>query len=376
MSHFYRTIAASLLALTLCLNGCMESAPHAHMPISALATSAPAPEPFPIAIVQLHGTPQQIGRQHGGQLDDSIHHLFDKYLLVFVGTGYKRYIALSAANLFEAELRPEHQAELHALADRIHIDERETMLGQCFLDLAQLSACSTLTLPASASPDHVARFGRNLDFWSLNVADKYSTVFIVHPTDGRYAYASIGWPGMIGVLSGMNQYGLCLANMEVPRAVRLPTAMPYTLLYRTVLERCRTVAEAVDFLQKTPRQTANNLMLMDAQGNRAVVELTPEAVHVRYGAPGAALISTNHQRDQDVDTPGRCDRYDYLHDTARADFGSIDQNTMQQMLAHVGSRHTLQSMIFEPANRVLYLSTGTGAANGHFYRLDLAEYFQ
>jgi hypothetical protein len=33
-------------------------------------------------------------------------------------------------------------------------------------------------------------------------------------------------------------------------------------------------------------------------------------------------------------------------------------------------------MIFEPANRVLYLSTGTGAASGHFYRLDLAEYFQ
>ena len=54
-------------------------------------------------------------------------------------------------------------------------------------------------------------------------------------------------------------------------------AMPYALLYRTVLERCKTVEEAIALLETTPRQTANNLMLMDATGNRAVVEITPES---------------------------------------------------------------------------------------------------
>jgi predicted choloylglycine hydrolase len=306
----------------------------------------------------------------------SIHQLFDTYLLVFVGSGPKRFIALSAANLFESQLRPEHREELHALAGEIHLDERETMLGQCFLDLSQLSACSTITLPASASPDHVARFGRNLDFWSLNIADKFTTVFIVHPDDGRYAYMAVGWPGMIGVLSGMNEHGLCLANMEVPRGPRLPTAMPYTLLYRTVLERCRSVQEAVALLQTTPRQSANNLMLMDAAGDRAVVELTPATVHVRWGADDSALISTNHQRDQDVDSPGKCTRYDYLHDTSRAEFGMIDEPAIQNMLAHVGVHGTLQSMVFEPANRVIYLASGTSAATKHFYRLDLKPYFR
>ena len=53
---------------------------------------------------------------------------------------------------------------------------------------------------------------------------------------------------MIGVLSGMNEHGLTLANMEVDRPRRLPVAMPYTLLYRTVLERCRTVDEAIALL--------------------------------------------------------------------------------------------------------------------------------
>jgi len=112
--------------------------------------SASQPEPFPIPIIQLRGSSQQLGEQHGQQMSDAIHQLLDKYLLVFVGSNTRRFIALSAANLFEAQLRPEHQQELHALADQIQIDERETMLGQCFLDMAQLSACSTITLPASA----------------------------------------------------------------------------------------------------------------------------------------------------------------------------------------------------------------------------------
>ncbi len=187
---------------------------------------------------------------------------------------------------------PEHRAEVEAMAQAIGMDSREAMLAQCFLDLTPMTACSTLTLPAAASPDQVARFGRNLDFPSLDVADKYSTVFIYRPRD-RYAFASIGWPGLVGVLSGMNEYGLALANMEVTRGARLPDAMPYTLLYRTILEQCRTVDEALAFLQKTPRQTANNLMLMDASGARAVAEITPQGVSVRRG--NACAGADQHQ---------------------------------------------------------------------------------
>jgi predicted choloylglycine hydrolase len=377
MHRSCRTILALLSLPLAAFAGCMagpemtRSVSEIHAPAATMAVA-----PCPIPIVEERGSASQLGEQHGRQLADAIHQLVDKYLLVYVGSGVKRFIALSAANVFEDHLRPEHRDEIHALAAEIKLDERETMLGQCFLDLAQMSACSTIALPASASPDHVARFGRNLDFWSLNIADKYTTVFIVHPDDGRYAFAAIGWPGMIGVLSGMNEHGLCLANMEVPRGPRLPTAMPYTLLYRTVLEHCRTTREAVALLQSTPRETANNLMLMDAAGTRAVVELSPEAVHVRWGTDNTALISTNHQRDQDADTPGRCVRYDYLHAEAQADFGSIDEPVVQSMLAHVGSRGTLQSMVFEPANRVIYLSAGTGAAKKTFYRLDLLPYFR
>jgi predicted choloylglycine hydrolase len=250
------------------------------------------------------------------------------------------------------------------------------MIAQCFLDLRPMTACSTIALPADASPDHVARLGRNLEFASLGVADKHSVVLAYRP-EGRFAFVSIGWPGMIGVLSGINEHGLCIANMEVTRGMRMPRAMPYSLLYRSVLEQCRSVDEAVAFLERTPRQTANNVMLMDEKGVRAVVEITPERVVVRRGASGAALESTNHQRGKDQDRHGLCRRYECLHDGAAADFGKIDVARLRVLLGRASlGNMTMQSMIFEPATRTIYLATGKDASHRDFEKIDLRPYLQ
>lgn len=328
-------------------------------------------------IIQLHGTPEQIGVEHAKELGATIKTLHEQYLTRLLGTATRRLMAIATAKAFEEKLSPPHLAELESLSRETKIDLDELMLGNCFLDVIPLSACSTIALPAEAAPDHVARFGRILDFPSLDIADKHSVVFVYHPTDGRYGFVSIGWPGIVGVLSGMNQHGLALANMEVSRGRRLPQAMPYTLLYRTVLEKCRTVDEAIELLSKTPIQTANNLMLMDAAGARAVVELSPEHVIVRRGSQGAALMSTNHQRGQDCDSAGRCRRYDSLHAAAERDFGQISLQQVRDMLIDVSPGNmTLQAMVFEPANGVIYLSTGKDAARGEYSKLDLHAWFK
>ena len=359
--------------------GCVRSPQVALESAPKPAQVAPAPPPVPAwagPVVELRGTAEQMGEEHGQQLEKPIQYLHDNYLKVYLGGGTQRFLALAAARLFENYFRPEHLAEADALAKRTGMDERETVLAQCFLDLSPMEACSTITLPASAAPDHVARFGRNLEFMSLGVADKYSTVFVYHP-QGRYQFASVGWPGLIGVLSGMNEHGLALANMEVTRNPRLPGAMPYTLLYRTVLEQCKTVDEAIELVKKTPRQTANNLMLMDATGDRAVLEITPASVTVRRTKATEPLISTNHQRGTDCDSMGRCWRYDELHKIGEGEFGKVDLKELEGMLAKVSpGDETLQSMVFEPTNRVIYLSAGADAAHHTFYKVDLNSYFK
>jgi isopenicillin-N N-acyltransferase like protein len=338
------------------------------------STAAPGTQPssvFPLPIIELHGTGAEMGDQQGRALGDSIRKLYQRYLTSFIRTDGERFAALAAAAIFEAELTPEYRAEVHSLALATNLDERQVMLAQCFLDLTAITACSTIALPASASPDGVPRMGRNLDFPSFNIADKTSIILVFHPA-GKLSFASVAWPGMIGVLSGMNERGLCLANMEVNRNPRWPSALPYTLLYRSVLEQCATVDQAVALLQKSPRQSANNLMLMDASGDRAVAEITPEGVHVRRAPVTQALVCTNHQRGDDLDTPGRCPRYDTLHDEAKSTFGTITLAEIKHMLATAAQGDmTLQAMIFEPRDQVLYLATGKDAAANPYARLEL-----
>jgi isopenicillin-N N-acyltransferase like protein len=340
------------------------------------ARLAMASEPaFVVPIVEMGGTGDEMGQAHARQLGEPIRNLFAAYFGSYFQSATQKNLTMMAAGAFWPHVSDEHRAEIAAIARALSLDQREVLLGQCFLDLSAMTACSTLTLPAAAAPDGVARFGRNLDFPSFNVADKQTVVMIFRPR-GRYAFASVAWPGMVGVLSGMNEHGLSLANMEVDRERRMPVAMPYILLYRTVLERCKTVDEAIEFLKTTPRQTANNLMLMDASGDRAVVEITPQAVTVRRAPASAALISTNHHRGTDLDTSGRCDRYDYLHDTSAREFGHVTRQDVEGMLGKVAQgKMTLQSMVFEPPERVIYLAVGKNAPKQGYHKLELKKYF-
>jgi isopenicillin-N N-acyltransferase like protein len=355
--------------------GCAEEARPA--PMASIAPPPVLPPRLAIPVGEFSGDPAQIGAEHGNRFHDQIIDLFQNYLMPRL-PGNVRVQARMAAASFEIFMLPEQRAETRALADAVGLNVYDAVLGQCYLDLMPLTGCSTIALPSEAAPDGVARMGRNLDFDAGGVLQKRSVLIVYHPV-GKYQFASIGWPGMIGVLSGMNEYGLCLANMEVDRPFRPPMAMPYTLLYRTVLEQCRTVDEAIDLLKRTPRQSANNLMLMDARGDRAVAEIRPDGVAVRHGQSGTGLISTNHQRGQDADTPGYCWRYDSLHTASASEFGRIDLPTIEGMLAKVvqgtNGDMTLQSMVFEPATRVIYLATGLNAPGRPYERIDLKYYF-
>jgi isopenicillin-N N-acyltransferase like protein len=348
--------------------------------------TAPASQPAscPVPIIELRGDGAAMGKAYGSQMRDTIRLLDRDYLdraLNSIGSllyaSLTREVVLARAAKFQPLLRPEHLEELRALSATAGFDLRKALLANSMADLIGGEGCSTITLPASASTDGVARFGRNMDYVSLGVLDGHSILLIAHPKD-RYAFASVTWPGLVGVMTGMNEHGLSLGCMSVVSSpYRKPDAMPNALLYRCVLEHCRTVDEAIAFLEKTPRQTVHTLMLMDASGDRVVTELTPEKVTVRRAPETAALVSTNHHRGTDLDTPGHCKRFDYLHDAARRQFGQLSEPTIEELLTGAAQGDsTLQSVVFEPANRVLYLAAGTGAPNHGFARIDLKPYFR
>src|SRR5437773_2325325 len=150
-----------------------------------LASGAHSAEP--IKIVEVRGDGVAMGKTHGEALKAEIKALA-QYLNAFFKSDKERKQALLASFVFRNQLLPEHQAEILGLAQASGIDSGDVMLANCFLDLSPMTACSTITLPAKAAPDGIARFGRNLDFPGFGIADKATVVLVSHPKD-RYQFA-------------------------------------------------------------------------------------------------------------------------------------------------------------------------------------------
>src|SRR5262249_50790287 len=151
-------------------------------------------------------------------------------------------------------------------------------------------------------------------FPTLGFLHEYSLVILCRP-QGKHAFASVGFPGLLGCLSGMNDAGLTLATLEVystrDGAPSFdPRGTPYALCYRRLLEECTTVAEAETLLRSMHRTTAMNLAICDPQGG-AVFEITPKSVAVRRPEAGICPC-TNHFRTKELATSTHCIRYDIL----------------------------------------------------------------
>src|SRR5262249_33542427 len=259
---------------------------------------------------------------------------------------------------------PDHRRELDALVKRAGVDPDLAVFGNTMADILKVAGCSTLIVQPARSASGAPLFGRNLDYPTLGFLHEYTLVTVYRPTD-KHAFASVGFPGMIGCLSGMNDAGLAVATLEVYTAndgsPRLdPKGIPYALGFRRILEECTTVAEAEQLLRTMKRTTMNNLAVCERHGG-VVFGMTPKDGVVR--GPQADLCAcTNHFRTPGLATADKkCPRYTNLLTPAVGAGGGVQAAARLDLAevarrlnaAHQGS-HTLQTMVFEPATLTLH----------------------
>jgi isopenicillin-N N-acyltransferase like protein len=102
-------------------------------------------------------------------------------------------------------------------------------------------------------------------------------VQIVKPA-GRLAFASVGWPGQAGAVSGVNSEGIAVFVDPARTGDVIPTrsARPVTLLARSVLEHAKTLDEAIKEIETTPTLGSAVIVLADGKtGKWVVMERTP-----------------------------------------------------------------------------------------------------
>lgn len=336
-----------------------------------------------IPVLELAGTPEEIGEQHAALAMQPIKPrlgLARKFLEAHrLGVAWPVVGGISRVILNNAP--PRYRAELECAIRTAELDPDAATgvyVANAMLELRRMGGCSALAVEPERSATGELLFGRNLDSPPVGDLDRLSVLMIVRP-EGRNAFASVGFPCVFGVLSGMNDKGLAVATLDVYSTkdgspIFDPQGVPLAITYRQILEECASIDEAEKLLKSAKHTTWMNLAVCDRQ-RAAVFEITPANV-VRRSAEEHLLACTNHFRTDRLCTSTACRRYETLQNYWT--FDKIGVREMAQALHTVNQGPmTLQTMIFEPKSLKLHLALGEGPTSAQPMKVfELGEYLE
>ena len=340
-----------------------------------------------IPVLTVSGSPEEIGEALGTlALKPGKRALqYPQDLLQLHKVGFLWGMFAYSGNNMVKGFPADYRTEMDAMVKASKTDRAGVVVGNTFFDLQKAIACSALLVGPERSAVKGPLLGRNLDYPSLNYINHYSLVTVVRPR-GKHAYAAIGFPGLIGVVSGMNDAGLALGVLEVydvkaGEKTFDSKGLPYALCHRRLLEECTTIAEAKTLLEKLPRTTTINLAVADSDGV-AVFEITPGSVVQRDPSKGLG-VCTNHYLSPKLkpQTPlninDSYERYETLEKAVKGD-KRLSPDEIRRKLNEVNlGELTLQTMVFEPRALKLHLSIGKVPASSQpLTTLDLKPLFK
>lgn len=264
----------------------------------------------------------------------------------------------------------QRQLNYHAAHDIGHALQEYMLVG-----------CSAFAAWDGMSEGGKLTVARNFDFYVGDAFAENKIVLFVEPESG-YRFASVTWPGMVGVLSGMNEKGLTVSINAAKGAIPTSSAMPISLLTRQILQYASNIGEAYEIASSFETFVSESILIGSAaDGCAAVIEKTPEKIAL-YRTDGEYLISTNHYRSEAFaddaynvenietsDSPYRYERIEELighmapidredavsimrdwRGRENADIGLTNEKSLNQFIAH-------HSVVFSPEDLKMWVST-------------------
>lgn len=279
------------------------------------------------------------------------------------------------------------QLNYHAAHDIGHAMQQYMLVG-----------CSSFATWGRESENGELIIGRNFDFFVGDDFAKNKVILFIEPTQG-YNFVSVSWPGMLGVLSGMNEKGLTVTINAAKGPIPLSSAMPISLLARRILQYASDISEAYGIAGKFETFVSESLLIGSAKdGCAAIIEKTPDRMAL-YKSPSTRVVCTNHYQSRSFasdkyhlqnigtsDSPYRWDRINELLDKSSPigptdavnilrnrygkgdkDIGICNEKSINQYIAH-------HSVVFQPNELRMWVSTSPWQL-GQFICYDLDEIF-
>jgi len=168
------------------------------------------------------------------------------YLLEMEGLvdGYNEWVQEQHWWQFVRKISVEDLLMLHLLPDFTHFTPKpDAPASPAEINRNRqvlLSACASIV---KRDPERGFLFARNMDWPSLGLAGTYSLVIHRKRENGLANTVEVGFPGLIGTLTGMNEHGLSLAMNVCTGKTQTIRGMPALFYNRLCLEGCRSVAD-------------------------------------------------------------------------------------------------------------------------------------
>ncbi len=191
---------------------------------------------------------------------------------------------------YEKEVRihaPELLEELQGIADGSDVDYRVIATHELSPYRLQPSC-----LVMAISGDHTQRgfpaLARNHEW--IEEDSEYLTLCHTKPNGKLYSLGfTFHWANM-SRYGGINEVGLALSSTSTSFVNSGPGVM-FNVATRWILDNCKTIGEAADFLERIPKTWGTAYLMIDKKGTIAKVEAHREKTTTTYAENGFEFVS-------------------------------------------------------------------------------------
>ena len=158
---------------------------------------------------------------------------------------------------------------------------------------APLAACSAIAVPPNCATRGGAILAHNLD--GVDLLGE-SLVLRENRCAGEFRSLGLTCAPLSGLIDGVNEHGLAITYDWAFAVDDAQAAAPVSVAVDDALSHCRTVAEAIERITHHPRCGGALLMLADAAGDTAALELSNRRSAVRRPHRHRPLFHSNQYR--------------------------------------------------------------------------------
>ena len=348
------------------------------------------------------GNPLKIGNDMGALsselIKDQEKYFFDKVNLM-VPSKFKRYLLRNFLSWYSRKMylnvTEEYKTEIYGIS-KFGISDNNLFgsnylktlflhsahdIGHAFQDLA-IVGCTSFAVWGDKTADGSLLIARNFDFYAGDEFAKEKQLSFINPDKG-YKYMSVSWPGMIGVVSGMNEKGITVTINAAKSDIPLTAKTPISFVSKEIIQYASNIDEAIEIAKRREVFVSESILVGSSSDNKAVIiEMSPEKFGVYDIKNTTEIVCSNHFQsdayhndENNIKTIFESHskyRFDKMNELLAAsekmtpekavsilrnkkglndlDIGYGNEKALNQLLAHHG-------IVFQPSKKLVWVSS-------------------